>query len=310
MPTRILITSDDPRLGSGGAAFPVDLRDLHDGTAMMVLSDGRELGPIPVLAGPAGPAVSLQVGTVATGANPALTIRGESPHLILDAVLPAGKSAYEYAVANGYKGTEAEYAAAATPASTDWSQVVNKPATFPASSHTHPVADVAGLQAALDGKVAGTDSRLSDARTPTAHKHPWTDVTGAPTTFPAAAHSHAIADVTGLQAKLDTIPTSTAWAAAGFTLAAGWEVYPSPVNWWQPFVWRVANGRVQLNGLLKRTGAAVAAGSTVGTLPSGSRPSRSWPTGNLRIDADGRVLMNDAVAQNDVVAVYGEAPIG
>ena len=35
-----------------------------------------------------------------------------------------------------------------------WAQVSGKPATFPPESHTHPVSDVDGLQAALDGKAA------------------------------------------------------------------------------------------------------------------------------------------------------------
>lgn len=34
----------------------------------------------------------------------------------------------------------------------------------------HPIGAVTGLQGALDGKVATSDQRLSDARTPTAHK--------------------------------------------------------------------------------------------------------------------------------------------
>ena len=45
------------------------------------------------------------------------------------------------------------------------------------TSHSHPVADVTGLQAELDGKVADGDPRLSDARTPTAHTHTVSDLT-------------------------------------------------------------------------------------------------------------------------------------
>lgn len=54
----------------------------------------------------------------------------------------------------------------------DWSNIANKPATFPPSSHSHPISDVTGLQTALDGKAA-------------------------------LIHIHAIADVTGLQTALD-----------------------------------------------------------------------------------------------------------
>lgn len=54
----------------------------------------------------------------------------------------------------------------------DWAGVANKPPTFPPAAHSHPISDVSGLQAALDGKAAAT-------------------------------HGHAIAEVTGLQSVLD-----------------------------------------------------------------------------------------------------------
>lgn len=57
-------------------------------------------------------------------------------------------------------------------------------------THNHTIANITGLQTALDGKqatgnyVLGNDTRLSDARTP-------------------LAHTHAISEVTGLQTALD-----------------------------------------------------------------------------------------------------------
>lgn len=67
----------------------------------------------------------------------------------------------------------------------DWTSVQNKPATYPATAHTHSEADVTGLTAALAGKAA------------TAHTHPdaWTTVKLANdfTTSSATA-----VDVTGL----------------------------------------------------------------------------------------------------------------
>ena len=62
------------------------------------------------------------------------------------------------------------------------------------------------------GKVSTTDSRLSDARTPTAHGHAINDVTGLQTaldgkqaagSYAASSHTHAISDTTGLQTALD-----------------------------------------------------------------------------------------------------------
>lgn len=73
-----------------------------------------------------------------------------------------------------------------------WSEITSKPTTFAPSAHTHVIADVTGLQTALDGKAA------------TSHTHDYTtDITGKPTEFPPEAHSHVIGDVTGLQAALD-----------------------------------------------------------------------------------------------------------
>lgn len=60
-----------------------------------------------------------------------------------------------------------------------------------ATGHTHAIADTTGLQAALDAKAA------------TGHTHAYADITGKPSTFAPAAHTHAIADTTGLQAALD-----------------------------------------------------------------------------------------------------------
>jgi len=60
--------------------------------------------------------------------------------------------------------------------------------------HTHIIADVTGLQAALDGKAA------------TVHTHAISDVTGLQTALDGKAdvtHTHIIADVTGLQTALD-----------------------------------------------------------------------------------------------------------
>ncbi len=78
----------------------------------------------------------------------------------------------------------------------------------------HPIGAVTGLQGALDGKVGTSDSRLTDARTPTAHKT--THATGgtdalSPADIGAAAssHTHAQGDVTGLVAafvEVETIP--------------------------------------------------------------------------------------------------------
>lgn len=62
------------------------------------------------------------------------------------------------------------------------------------AGHTHTIANVTGLQTALDGKAASS------------HTHTIANVTGLQTALDgkaASAHGHAIADVTGLQTALD-----------------------------------------------------------------------------------------------------------
>ena len=81
-----------------------------------------------------------------------------------------------------------------------WVDITGKPATFAPSAHTHSIANVTGLQTALDGKAASS------------HTHSIADVTGLQTeldgkqaagSYAAASHTHSIANVTGLQTALD-----------------------------------------------------------------------------------------------------------
>lgn len=60
----------------------------------------------------------------------------------------------------------------------DWNTLLNKPATFPPSTHTHVISDTTGLQAALDAKQPSGS-------------------------YAAAVHTHTIAQVTNLQTTLD-----------------------------------------------------------------------------------------------------------
>jgi|688.fasta_scaffold11530_18 hypothetical protein len=87
--------------------------------------------------------------------------------------------------------------------------------------------------------VLPTDSRLSDARTPTAHTHDTADVTSGTfaigriptgttsTTVSLGNHTHSIANVTGLQTALDAKLTTadTGWLTSTVISAAtGWSV--------------------------------------------------------------------------------------
>jgi hypothetical protein len=86
--------------------------------------------------------------------------------------------------------------------------LTNVPSTFPPSAHGHTIADVIGLQTALDGKQAsGSYATLVGGKVPESQLPPivttWEGLTGKPSTFPPSTHSHVIADVTGLQTAID-----------------------------------------------------------------------------------------------------------
>lgn len=76
------------------------------------------------------------------------------------------------------------------------------------STHTgaQEISTITGLQAVLDGKAA------------LAHTHPWSDLTGVPSTFAPAAHAHSISDVTGLQSALDAKLAASLASAFALTL--------------------------------------------------------------------------------------------
>lgn len=103
--------------------------------------------------------------------------------------------------------------------STAWADLTGVPASFPPSTHAHAWADVTGKPAVIaagpDAAAAraaigaGTSSLVIGTTASTAkagdYAPTWAQVTGKPTTFTPATHSHAIADVGGLQAALDAI---------------------------------------------------------------------------------------------------------
>ena len=94
-----------------------------------------------------------------------------------------------------------------------WESILNKPSFFPPDTHDHEIADVNGLQTALDGKANVGDV---GGGVPADHTHLIADVTGLQTALDGKVddaemtgkantiHNHAIADVTGLQTALDS----------------------------------------------------------------------------------------------------------
>ena len=154
--------------------------DHGDGTYSFVLSDGTVLEPI---AQPVPPSNELTIGTVTTagvGVPAEATIEGEPPNQVLSLVLPrgsgpnvtwdgtviivdgtrgpdlkstvpgpTGKTAYQYAVEEGFEGTEQEFAEAQLPDSITWDNVDGKPGEYPPETHSHTQEQVDGLTARL-----------------------------------------------------------------------------------------------------------------------------------------------------------------
>jgi hypothetical protein len=152
-------------------------------------------------------------------------------------------------------------------ASSLWKNQTAAEAGLATASHTHAIADVTGLQTALDGKSA-------------------------------TSHTHAIADVTGLQTALDAKvdesyeQVTTGWltSASGFGSSTG--------------TYTEKNGVVMVNLRATRTGSTIAAGNitntAVMTISAGYRPlveaaAISGPSGPLAscyISAAGSVVIS------------------
>jgi hypothetical protein len=90
-----------------------------------------------------------------------------------------GLSAYQIAVLYGFIGDEVDWLESlkgadgapgapgqqGSPGTTSWNGITDKPSTFAPSTHSHAIADVTGLQTAIDGKAASS------------HTHAATDIT-------------------------------------------------------------------------------------------------------------------------------------
>jgi baseplate upper protein BppU/tail fiber-like repeat protein/tail-like repeat protein len=87
-----------------------------------------------------------------------------------------------------------------------WADVIGKPLTFSPSAHEHIIAEITGLQAALDAKAnlgeVGGAVDWADVQNkpltfaPEVHSHSWGEITAKPTTFAPTAHTHLWAEIT------------------------------------------------------------------------------------------------------------------
>ncbi len=165
--------------------------------------------------------VSVSGGVGPTG--PAGSVGPQGPAGPQGAQGPAGATGS--AGAKGDKGDPGEQGPSgstgpAGPAgTTDYTQLTNVPSTFTPSAHNQAWSTITSTPTTLSGygitdAVVSSDSRLTDARTPTAHKA--SHSTGgtdalAPADIGAASatHTHAASDITSGSLSIDRIPTGT-----------------------------------------------------------------------------------------------------
>ncbi len=155
--------------------------------------------------------------------------------------------------------------------STAWADITDKPSTFAPSAHasSHASGGADAITVA-ESQVTGLTSALAGKA--------------------ATSHTHTIANVTGLQAALDskTVPDDSGWLTSGITAASGWSISSQE--------YRRRNGIT--NGIItvSRTGSAITVPSTgniantnIATLPSGFYNS-SASTGMVLTAASGPLV--------------------
>lgn len=81
--------------------------------------------------------------------------------------------------------------------------------------------------------VLGSDTRLSDARAPTFHNHPWSQITDKPGQYPPEQHGHTLSEITdaGTAASADRsdFDASGSAAAAEYRLRETLRERPDPL---------------------------------------------------------------------------------
>jgi hypothetical protein len=102
------------------------------------------------------------------------------------------------------------YVEGGVPANPEWSSILNKPTSFPPSTHTHawetitnkPVAFTPVSHTHVVDEVIGLNEAI-DTRLETL-EITWDEVIGKPISFTPSVHTHVKTDITGLQSELDS----------------------------------------------------------------------------------------------------------
>jgi hypothetical protein len=103
-----------------------------------------------------------------------------------------------------------------------WNDLTDKPSTFPPATHTHPLSALT-QSSATSGQVVTWSGTAWVPQTPSGGGGggvtSYNDLTDVPSTFPPDAHTHEIADTTGLQASLDGKQAAGSYAESAHTHA-------------------------------------------------------------------------------------------
>lgn len=176
--------------------------------------------------GATGPANSLSVGTVTAGSTASATITGNAPSQTLNLVLPQGpagsagpqgpagpaNSLTVGTITTLAAGAVASASITGTAPSQQLSLSIPRGdagATGPANTLSIGTVTTGAAGTSASASISGTAPNqtlsltIPRGDTGSAGSTSWSAITGKPTTFPPSGHTHAIADVTGLQASLD-----------------------------------------------------------------------------------------------------------
>lgn len=168
---------------------------------------------VTVQKGEPGPENVLTIGTVTTGepgTQASATITGESPNQVLNLTIPRGQQGPEgsgtgdmlKSVYDKDGDGKVDAADEADSALNVGGKTAAQVATAVDNSHTHANKTTLDKLGESDGTLTFDGSPISGGGG-TADSVAWDNVTGKPSTFPPAEHTHKISDVNGLQSALD-----------------------------------------------------------------------------------------------------------
>lgn len=194
--------------------------------------------PVTVIGGSSVPATTTTLGGVIVGAN--LTILangllsatgggGSTTNLPFANITGKPTILAGYGITDGLTTTAASATYALISSLASYLTTAAASTTYSVIGHTHAIANITGLQTALDGKQASgsyvltSDSRLTDARTPLAHNQTWSTITSTPTTLSGYGITDGLTSATAASTyalQATTITAGTGLTGGG-TLAAG-----------------------------------------------------------------------------------------